>query len=81
MDILGVSVWLRLLEKDGISVAFPTGGYRGDYIADIAAAIDTDGVKAVTSEAVLADLPPDAPAGDKEALRRGTHRAGKSAAG
>jgi len=67
MDILGLSVWLRLLEKDGIVVAFPKGGYRGDYIRDIAAAINTDGVAAVTAEAVLTDIPPDEPDGDKEA--------------
>ncbi len=67
MDILGLSVWLRLLEKDGIVVAFPKGGYRGDYIRDIAAAINTDGVASVTVEAVLSDIPPDEPEGDKEA--------------
>jgi len=67
MDILGLSVWLRLLEADGIAVAFPQGGYRGDYICDIAAAINTDGVVAVSEEAVLSGLPDDAPKGDKEA--------------
>jgi len=67
MDILGVSVWLRMLEKDGITVSFPQGGYRGGYIRDIAAAINTDGVTSVSAEAVLADLPADAPEGDKEA--------------
>ncbi len=67
MDILGLSVWLRLLEAEGIAVPFPHGGYRGAYIRDIAAAIDTNGVTAVSSEALLSDLPPDAPDGDKEA--------------
>ena len=67
MDILGVSVWLRMLEKDGITVGFPQGGYRGDYIRDIAAAINTDGVTSVSAESVLSDLPADAPEGDKEA--------------
>jgi len=67
MDILGMSVWLRLLEKDGISVPFPKGGYRGDYIRDIAAEINTVGVATVSQDAVLADLPADEPAGDKEA--------------
>src|SRR6056297_3555931 len=36
MDILGVSVWLRYLELAGERVSFPTNGYRGDYIYDIA---------------------------------------------
>ncbi len=66
-DILGVSVWLRLLEKDGINVPFPQGGYRGDYIRDIAAEINTDGVNTVSVDAVLSQLPVDAPDGDKEA--------------
>ena len=67
MDILGLSVWLRLLEAGGIVIAFPQGGYRGDYIREIAAAINTDGVHAVSAESVLAGLPSDAPQGDKEA--------------
>ena len=67
MDILGVSVWLRLLESDGVDIPFPTGGYRGDYIRDIAAGLDTNGVENVAADAVLPDLPADAPDGDKEA--------------
>jgi arginyl-tRNA synthetase len=67
MDILGVSVWLRLLEAGGIVVAFPQGGYRGDYIRDIAQAIDTSGVAEVDANAVRDGLPADAPDGDKEA--------------
>ena len=47
MDILGVSVWLRWLEMKGTTVPFPAAGYRGEYIRDIAAAIDTDGIDAV----------------------------------
>ncbi|MDH3305152.1 MAG: arginine--tRNA ligase [Gammaproteobacteria bacterium] len=66
MDILGVSVWLRMLERDSIAVAFPEGGYRGDYIRDIAAAINTDGVASVSAESVRSGLPADAPEGDKE---------------
>ncbi|NND37625.1 MAG: arginine--tRNA ligase [Gammaproteobacteria bacterium] len=67
MDILGVSVWLRWLEKNDISVPFPSGGYRGDYIRDIAAAIDTASTRPVTQEAVLDGLPADAPEGDADA--------------
>ncbi len=66
MDILGLSVWLRLLEQDDIEIPFPSDGYRGAYIRDIAAAINTDGVNAVTAAAVLEGLPTDAPEGDKE---------------
>ena len=67
MDILGVSVWLRLLESDGVDIPFPAGGYRGDYIRDIAAGLDTNGVENVAADAVLPGLPADAPDGDKEA--------------
>ena len=57
MDILGASVWLRWLEANGVEVPFPEGGYRGDYIRDIAAGIDTSGIKPVSAEAVTAGLP------------------------
>jgi arginyl-tRNA synthetase len=67
MDILGVSVWLRWLETKGTVVPFPAAGYRGDYIRDIATAINTEGLDAVDAETVLAGIPPDAPDGDKEA--------------
>jgi len=57
MDILGVSVWLRWLEARGVAVDFPKGGYRGDYIREIAGEVDTSGIDPVTAEAVAADLP------------------------
>ena len=36
MDILAASVWLRYLELCGESITFPSNGYKGDYIKDIA---------------------------------------------
>ena len=57
MDILGASVWLRWLEAGGTDVDFPKGGYRGDYIREIAADIDTRGIKPVTAEEVTDGLP------------------------
>jgi len=65
MDILGVSVWLRVLEARGVAVPFPQAGYRGGYIRDIAAQVDASGWPAPGD--VLENLPPDAPEGDKEA--------------
>ena len=69
MDILAISVWLRYLSLCGQRFKFPDNGYRGSYILDIAAeyhqlhgrdsGIDTD--------LLFAQLPPDAPEGDKEA--------------
>ncbi|MCF6768477.1 arginine--tRNA ligase [Thiotrichales bacterium 19S11-10] len=36
MDILAVSVWLRYLELEEYKFTFPSNGYKGDYIYDIA---------------------------------------------
>lgn len=36
MDILATSIWLRYLALCGESFAFPSNGYKGDYILDIA---------------------------------------------
>ena len=67
MDVLGVSVWLRHLESRGIDVAFPSGGYRGDYIRGIAAAIDTSGVAPVTEAELTDGLPADGDGQAREA--------------
>jgi arginyl-tRNA synthetase len=67
MDILGLSVWLRWLEANGTSIDFPSAGYRGEYIHDIAAAVDTSGISVADANAVLDNIPADAPDGDKEA--------------
>lgn len=67
-DILAVSVWLRYLEACGESFAFPANGYRGDYLQPVAAELHAREGEALRkpSSAVFADLPPDAPAGDKD---------------
>ena len=73
MDILGTSVWLRYLELCGEELPFPSNGYQGDYIWDIAATLHRDHADAYrhTAEEVFADVPADAteqaPDGDKEA--------------
>ena len=36
MDILAVSTWLRYLELVGMEVRFPTNGYQGYYVVDMA---------------------------------------------
>ena len=66
MDILGVSVWLRMLEANGVEFSFPHAGYKGDYIRDIAAAIKIADLPTVSAEQLLKGLPDDAPDGDKE---------------
>ena len=67
MDILGLSVWLRWLDSQGTSIEFPQAGYRGEYIRDIAAAIDTQDISSLDAATVLDGIPADEPAGDKEA--------------
>jgi arginyl-tRNA synthetase len=69
MDILAVSTWVRYLQSCGESLPFPENGYRGDYVRALA-----DKLRAACAEslrrpaaAVLAQLPADAPAGDKDA--------------
>ncbi|MGH8223693.1 MAG: arginine--tRNA ligase [Woeseiaceae bacterium] len=68
MDILGVSVWLRMLQADGLAVPFPSAGYRGAYIRDIAVNIERSGIPNVTRDEVVTGLPADEPEGDKEAF-------------
>jgi arginyl-tRNA synthetase len=68
MDILATSVWLRYLELGGEEFDFPSNGYKGDYVQDIAATLRREHGDAYhhTAAEVLDDIPPDAPAGDKE---------------
>jgi arginyl-tRNA synthetase len=65
MEILAVSTWLRYLELCGERCAFPANGYRGDYIAAIAAKLrDADGAALRRPAAELFEgLPPDGPEG------------------
>lgn len=68
MDILAASVWLRYLELVGETIPFPSNGYRGDYIVDIARKLhESDGERwRHPADAVRSGLPADAPEGDKE---------------
>jgi len=68
MEILAASVWLRYLECFGEQFPFPSNGYRGDYLHPIAdKLVERAGRSLVRPAAdVFRDLPPDAPAGDKD---------------
>ena len=68
MDILGTSVCLRWLEAQGAEFTFPDAGYRGDYIRDIAAAIDMGSASVVDPATVFAGLPDDDAEAEIEAL-------------
>ena len=68
MHILGLSTWLRYLELCGEELVFPSNGYQGDYIWDIAATLHRENADAYRRPAarVFDGACPDAPAGDKE---------------
>lgn len=68
VDILTASAWVRYLQAGGESLPFPDNGYRADYVNAIGAQLRTAHGAALQrpAAAVLAGLPADAPAGDKE---------------
>lgn len=69
MDILATSVWLRYLEKCGEQFTFPSNGYRGEYVFEIADTLKQQHGDALLHAAsiVFEDVPADEPqGGDKE---------------
>lgn len=69
MDILATSVWLRYLELCGAELVFPSNGYKGDYIWDIAATAHRTHRETYFTDpaAFISELPKDEPeGGDKE---------------
>jgi arginyl-tRNA synthetase len=68
IDILAVSVWLRYLERVGEHVTFPSNAYKAEYILPVAEGLHVrrgDALKRPAGD-VAANVPPDAPAGDKD---------------
>jgi len=69
MDILTLSAWLRYLEVHGRPVAFPSNGYRGDYVRALADSLtQAVGTSLLVDAATLVEgIPADESAGgDKE---------------
>lgn len=69
MDILAASVWLRYLERCGERLAFPSNGYKGEYVREIAERLYAEHGAQWSAPAaeVMRGLPPDEPeGGDKE---------------
>lgn len=70
MNILAASVWLRYLQENGITIPFPSNGYRSEgYIYEIARTLKQQhGNTFVRSaEDILRNIPADEPdGGDKE---------------
>ncbi len=65
MHILAASVWLRYLQQSGVDCPLADGGYRGDYIQEMARQlIDANGDQLVRPAAeIFADLPLDTQSG------------------
>jgi len=69
MDILGTSVWLRYLQACGETITFPSNGYQGSYVLDIAAELKQTFAEQFRhpADAVFDGVPADEPqGGDKE---------------
>jgi arginyl-tRNA synthetase len=69
MDILATSIWLRYLEECGEVVPFPSNGYRGEYVREIAVQLHQTVANEYRRPAdlILEDIPADEPqGGDKE---------------
>jgi arginyl-tRNA synthetase len=68
IDILAVSVYLRYLELCGEAVAFPSNGYRAEYILPVARALQAARGETLKRNAqdITRGAPPDAPTGDKD---------------
>ncbi len=69
IDILAVSVYLRYLELCGENVAFPSNGYRAEYILPVARELQAQRGESLKRPAqdVTRGAPPDAPqGGDKD---------------
>ena len=70
---VATSVWLRYLELCGEDLGFPSNGYQGDYVWDIAASLHRDHGDSYrhAADEVFTGLPldqtPETPEGDKEA--------------
>ena len=70
MDILATSVWCRYLELCGAEMTFPSNGYQGDYVWDIAATAHRENGERyfASPSSFSSQLPDDEPqGGDKEA--------------
>lgn len=84
MDILATSVWLRYLEKCGEQFTFPSNGYRGEYVLDIAETLKQQHGNALLHPVslVFEGVPADEPqGGDKELHIDGLTQQAKSLLG
>lgn len=62
MDILATSTWLRYCQHCGENLVFPSNGYKGDYVFDIAKTLYEQEGESLrqTTEVIFADVSDDA---------------------
>ena len=65
MDTLALSVWLHYLERRGERTTLPARGYQGDYLREIAAALEAEHGDAFALRGPAA-APPENGSGDEE---------------
>ncbi len=70
MNILAASIWLRYLEHCGEKFRFPSNGYRGEYVRDIATRLyaERGGAYMVAAAQVFRNLPQDEVRDDNGAI-------------
>jgi arginyl-tRNA synthetase len=70
MNILATSIWLRYLEHCGEKFRFPSNGYRGDYVRDIAIRLyaERGGAYMVAAVQIFRNLPQDEVRDDNGAI-------------
>ncbi|MCH9644296.1 MAG: arginine--tRNA ligase [Gammaproteobacteria bacterium] len=73
MHILATSIWIRYLNLFDANISFPSNGYKGDYIIDIAESIKNDHADQFVhpKDNILSDIPDDAKYDDAGELLSG----------
>ena len=68
MRILALSIWFRYLQRLGENIDFPLAGYQGDYVNDLAAALNHQHGEAFlrSSETILAEIPSELDSQNKD---------------
>lgn len=69
LAVLGLSVWLRMVQREDAGARFPEGAYRGEYILDLARRMSDELPEAADAARKGMAWPEDEPADGKDADR------------
>ncbi|MXW45550.1 MAG: arginine--tRNA ligase [Gammaproteobacteria bacterium] len=69
LAVLGLSVWLRMVQRENGGVRFPDGAYRGEYILDLARRMAGELPEAAEAARKGMEWPKDKPPDGKDADR------------